>query len=131
MKMAEFHKPEKKPMSKKWKSQKIILTFFFSYCLKYYLKFIDYGSFWTLVIQPFKCQPHKMVKHTQTVRWEQQTNCLSVFEHFVGLALKGLNWRTGKPKEQEKNRKNQNRKITLWCWQHPHNVSWAFHDFIM
>ena len=29
----------------------------------------------------FKCQPHKMVKHTQT---------LSVFDHFVGLALKGL-----------------------------------------
>ena len=27
-----------------------------------------------------------MVKHTQ-----QPTNCLSVFDHFVGLALKGLN----------------------------------------
>ena len=26
-----------------------------------------------------------MVKHTQ-----KQTNCLSVFDHFVGLALKGL-----------------------------------------
>ena len=33
--------------------------------------------------QPFKCQPHKMVKHTQM-------NCLSVFDYFVGLALKGL-----------------------------------------
>ena len=34
--------------------------------------------------QPFKRQTHKMVKHTLT------TNCLSVFRHFVGLALKGL-----------------------------------------
>ena len=31
-----------------------------------------------------------MVKHTQTIRRQQQTNCLSVFDHFVGLALKGL-----------------------------------------
>ena len=29
-----------------------------------------------------------MVKHTQTIR----RNCLSVFDHFVGLALKGLIW---------------------------------------
>ena len=34
---------------------------------------------------------HKMIKHTQTIRWQQPTNCLSVFDHFVGLALKGLN----------------------------------------
>ena len=31
-----------------------------------------------------------MFKHTQTIRRQQPTNCLSVFEHFVGLALKGL-----------------------------------------
>ena len=31
-----------------------------------------------------------MVKHTQTIRRQQPTNCLSVFGHFVGLALKGL-----------------------------------------
>ena len=31
---------------------------------------------------PFKCQLHKMVKDT--------TNCFSVFNHFVGLAIKGL-----------------------------------------
>ena len=30
------------------------------------------------------------VKHTQTIRWQKPTNCLSVFDHFVGLALKGL-----------------------------------------
>ena len=33
-------------------------------------------------------QPHKMVKHTQTIRWLLLMNCLSVFDHFVGLALR-------------------------------------------
>ena len=32
-----------------------------------------------------------MVKHTQTIRRQQPTNCLNVFDHFVGLALEGLN----------------------------------------
>ena len=31
-----------------------------------------------------------MVKHTQTIRRKISTNCLSVFDHFVGLVLKGL-----------------------------------------
>ena len=31
-----------------------------------------------------------MVKHTQTIRRLMPTNCLIVFDHFVGLALKGL-----------------------------------------
>ena len=31
-----------------------------------------------------------MVNHTQTIRLLLPTNCLSVSEHFVGLALKGL-----------------------------------------
>ena len=39
---------------------------------------------------PFMRQPHKMVKHIQTIHWQQPTNCLSVFEQFVGLELKGL-----------------------------------------
>ena len=31
------------------------------------------------------------VKHTQRIRWQfLPTNCLSVFDHFMGLALKGL-----------------------------------------
>ena len=34
-----------------------------------------------------------MVKHTQTIRLQQSTNCLSVFGHFVGLGLKELTWR--------------------------------------
>ena len=32
-----------------------------------------------------------MVKHIQTIHRLLPTNCLSVFDHFVGLALKGLN----------------------------------------
>ena len=31
-----------------------------------------------------------MVKHTQIIRRQKLVNCLSVFDHFVGLALKGL-----------------------------------------
>ena len=35
-------------------------------------------------------QPHKMVKHTHAIRRLLPTNCWSVFDHFVGLALKWL-----------------------------------------
>ena len=31
-----------------------------------------------------------MVKHAQTIRRLLATNCLSVFDHFEGLAIKGL-----------------------------------------
>ena len=31
-----------------------------------------------------------MVKHTQTICSQKPTNCLSVFDHCVGLARKGL-----------------------------------------
>ena len=31
-----------------------------------------------------------MVKHTQTIRRQKPTNCLSLFDHYVGLTLKGL-----------------------------------------
>ena len=29
--------------------------------------------------------PHKMVKHTQAIYRRQVTNCLSMFDHFVGI----------------------------------------------
>ena len=38
-----------------------------------------------------KLQPHKMVNHIQTIRRLLAMNCLSVFDHFIGLAFKGLN----------------------------------------
>ena len=37
-----------------------------------------------------KRQSHKMVKHTQTICWQKPTICLSVFDHFVKLELKGI-----------------------------------------
>ena len=36
-----------------------------------------------------------MVSHTQTVRWQQPTNCFSVFDHFMGLVLKVLTAQMG------------------------------------
>ena len=39
----------------------------------------------------FKLQSHKLVKHTQTICWQQPTNCLSLFDNFVELVLKRLN----------------------------------------
>ena len=56
------------------------------------LGLIYYFSEWRVIIpeqnrdESFKCQPHKMVKHTQTIR--RLTNFLSVYDHFVGLAFK-------------------------------------------
>ena len=35
-------------------------------------------------------QPHKMVKHNQTISRLLSTNCLSVFDHCVRLALNVL-----------------------------------------
>ena len=43
-----------------------------------------------MINEPFKRQHHKKVKHTQIIPRKQLTNCLSVFDHFVGLALKEL-----------------------------------------
>ena len=40
--------------------------------------------------QPFNRQPHKMVKHTQAICLLTVNEFLSVFDHFVGLALKRL-----------------------------------------
>ena len=43
---------------------------------------------------PLSANPTKWSKHTQTIRRQQSMNCLSVFDHFVNLALKGLkSWR--------------------------------------
>ena len=41
-------------------------------------------------ILTFKCQLHKMVKHTKQFVGKLLTNCLNVFNHFLGLARKGL-----------------------------------------
>ena len=36
-----------------------------------------------------RTSPHKMVKHTKTFRRQKPTNCLTVFDLFVGLPFKG------------------------------------------
>ena len=48
-----------------------------------------YNDFF-LIHLPFKRQPHKMVKHTETIRQQLPTKFLRVFDHFVSLSLKGL-----------------------------------------
>ena len=37
---------------------------------------------------PFKRQSRKIVKHTQAIYRQKPTNCLRVFDYYVGLALK-------------------------------------------
>ena len=49
-------------------------------------------SIW-LMYEPFTRQPYKMATHTHTLKLsvgKRPTNYLSVFDHFVELALKGL-----------------------------------------
>ena len=45
-----------------------------------------------LFINPFAPTPpnRQPVKHTQEIRRSLPTNCLSVFDHFVGVALQGV-----------------------------------------
>ena len=40
------------------------------------------------LFQPFKGQPYKMVKNSQTILWQQPTNCLSVLTILWGWRLK-------------------------------------------
>ena len=42
-------------------------------------------------VDPLSASPTKWVKQIQAIRKQKSTNCLSVFDHFVGLALKFLN----------------------------------------
>ena len=44
----------------------------------------------TPILNRVKWQPHKIVRRTQTICWLLWKNCLSVFDHFVVLAPKGL-----------------------------------------
>ena len=68
------------------------------YCIFSYSFSIDFESFLKNCVfwrfEPFKRQPHKMVKHTQAIRRLLPPNCLSVIDRFVRLALKGLTYIT-------------------------------------
>ena len=50
-----------------------------------------------------------MVKHSQTIRWQKATNFLSVFDHFVGFALKGLKGDSGGWLQEEEEFRTINR----------------------
>ena len=51
---------------------------------------MDLATITEKILLPFKRQRHIMVKYTQTIRRQQRTSCLSVFDYFVGLVFKGL-----------------------------------------
>ena len=61
----------------------------FNHIIEFWYSDQDYFQFF-MTLQSFPCQPHKMVKHTQIICRLFPMNCLSVFDHFVGLVLKGL-----------------------------------------
>ena len=67
------------------------------------------------IYQPFNRQPRKMVKHTQTIRRFLPTKYLSVFDNFVGLALKGLSMNFIKLKQFSKYQMHLT-VITTNCW---------------
>ena len=75
-----------------WKSESYNLKIWFLtwVLLKHKMKFILIFFFFNSGFQfnHLKHQPHKMVKHTQTIRRLLPTNCLRVFDHFVGLFFK-------------------------------------------
>ena len=56
------------------------------FLLRWLLDFISIS----IHINPLSANPHKMVKNTQTIFQLLTTNCLSVFDYFVELALKAL-----------------------------------------
>ena len=41
-------------------------------------------------VNALSANPPKMIKHTRTIRPQKPADCLIVYDHFVGLALKGL-----------------------------------------
>ena len=82
-----------KQSKKSWHYEFIFFTYSFSIQRSY--KFSEFrGKKERLKLRvkftkPLKRQTHKTVKHTQTMRRQQPTNCLSVFDHFAGWRLKG------------------------------------------
>ena len=52
--------------------------------------FYPVASLETVFVNPLRANS-TMIRHTETIRRQKPTNCLSVLDHFVGLARKGLN----------------------------------------
>ena len=85
----QFKKSEKHPCRRVTFSKVTIITLL-HVCFLRFLNCANRAKYHIRNQLTFKRQPHKMVKHTQTTCRQQPTNCLSVFDHFVGLALEGL-----------------------------------------
>ena len=98
------------------------------YCCPIYFVFTIQENFRLVVVSdapisdyPFKRQPHKIFKYTQTVRWLGPTNCLSMFDHFVGLAFIGL----------KSGGMHNVHTIFLWCaWLIFNIIEWVFEFFL-
>ena len=45
---------------------------------------------WNFPLTPLTPNQHNIVKYTHVIRRQQSKNCLSVFDHFVECALKGV-----------------------------------------
>ena len=60
-----------------------------------------------MIFNPLSTNPAKWSNTVKTIRRLLPTNCLRVFDHFVGLALKGLRSdliiRTSKPVARDQN----------------------------
>ena len=59
-----------------------------------------------------------MVRHTQTTRRQKPTNCLSVFDHFMGLALKELKHSNLYKVKKNLKKERQKEKINIVVYQH-------------
>ena len=62
------------------------------YASEYILSYFCFVMLMCIKFNYLSAIPNKMVKHTQAICRQKPTNCLSVFDHFMGLALKGLKW---------------------------------------
>ena len=54
-------------------------------------EYIYLTAYLFFIYQPFKRQPTKWSNTLKQLVGNSSANCLSVFDHFVGLTLKGLN----------------------------------------
>ena len=71
-----------------------MLTFQPRSCLNVLLNFIDWSSGTVLFFNPLNANPTKWSNIPKQFDGKLPTSCLSVFDHFVGLALKQLHGMT-------------------------------------
>lgn len=85
-KFPEKHLPKLATVLKKKLRNKNFLCNFADF-LQLFRRSYTNGCFCSLILIRI---PHKTVKNTQTIRRQELTNCLNMFDDFMGLALKEL-----------------------------------------